>query len=324
MICFHLCFILREKYKSYMMNNINVLLNRIKLLYIFLFGEKKWALRRYKKNTGKNMDLANPKTLNEKIIWLKLNYFEDHFIQACDKYLLHSYLMKIFGKDYAPELLFVTQNLSELQIRNIPEFPCIIKVSNGSGSNLIVRNKDEFSDDFLRNYFRKQIFISNMHAILSSEHQYLKKNPYIVVEKLLEDQNGRIPNDYKFLYINGSLEFIYCSVDRLGKNVRQVYDKNWNRLHFVWLPGANRDIFVKHDSSPNIPKPVMFDEMCSISSRISDDFPLVRVDFYETCNKVYVGEITLHHGSGCDKFYPEEYDKYYGEKLTLPVANRKV
>ena len=93
-------------------------------------------------------------------------------------------------------------------------------------------------------------------------------------------------SDYKFIYLNGKLEFIYCSVDRLGSNVRQIYDKQWNRLHFIWVSGANKELFSKYENSNNISKPVCFEKMCDISSRIAEDFPLVRVDFYESNNEV--------------------------------------
>ena len=295
---------------------------KLKEPYIFLIGEEKWAMRKYKKSIGKIPNLTSPEGLNEKIVWLKLHYNEEFYRKACDKYLLHDYLKEKLGKDYAPELLFVTQNPNELTVDNIKKFPCIIKVSNGSGANLIVKNKNQYSNDYLQGFFKEQIIVSNAHAVSSLEHQYLTKNPYIVVEKLLSDGKGGIPNDYKFLFINGKLQFIYCSVDRLGDNVRQIYNEHWERQHFIWVAGANREMFDKYDSSPSIDKPVTFDKMIELANIIAKDFPLVRVDFYEENGIPYIGEITLHHGSGGDAFYPEKYDLFYGEKLKLPKANR--
>lgn len=293
-------------------------------VYISIFGEKRWAVRRFRITQGKTPDLKTPKTMNEKMAWLKLNYSEAFHVKACDKYLVHEYLMDKLGKDYAPELVFVTQNPNELKIENIKKFPCIIKVSNGSGSNLIVNSPAQYTDEYLQAFFKDQIIISNAHAVSSLEHQYLTKDPYIVVERLLSDGKGGIPNDYKFMYINGQLEFIYCSVDRLGANVRQVYDKNWERLHFIWVAGADEKMFKHYEASESITRPNCFDEMVRLSEKIAKDFPMVRVDFYEEGEKVYIGEITLHHGSAGDKFYPESYDEYYGNKLKLPNANRKV
>lgn len=295
----------------------------VKKIQIGLMGEKKWVSKNYESIIGKSINIDDPKTLNEKIVWLKVNYIQNNYRQCCDKYLLHRYLKERLGTDYAPKLLFVTKDPEQLTLDKINEFPCIIKVSNGSGSNLIVHNKSEFTDDYIRKFFKKEVFSACYHTIVSREHQYVDKKPYIVVEQLLQDSEGNIPNDYKFLYINGKLQFIYCSVDRLGANVRQVYDKDWNRLHFIWVKNANETLFKKYDESESIERPRFYEEMVKVSYELAKDFPLVRIDFYETEQRIYIGEITLHHGSGTDKFYPDKYDAFYGEKFVLPKANRK-
>ena len=179
-----------------------------------------------------------------------------------------------------------------------------------------------YKKQILQTFFKKGIFDSKLHAYNSLEHQYSPTDAYIVVEKLLSDENGGIPNDYKFLCINGKIEFIYCSVDRLGENVRQVYDINWNRLHFIWVENANEMMFEKYEQSASIPMPKNYEEMKRLASLIAKDFPLVRVDFYDAKEGLFIGEITLHHGSAHDRFYPESYDLFYGEKLLLPSKNR--
>jgi len=301
------------------LRKIQILLNK---LMVKIYGEEKWESRRFLKRIGKYPNLKSPKSLNEKIAWLKINYLESFFLKCCDKYLIREYLKEKLGKDYAPPLIYVTENPKNLTFKNINKFPCIIKVSNGSGANLIIKNKNEYSEKYLQFFFKKQILLSKLHTVVSLEHQYEVEKPYIVVEELLMDDNGGIPNDYKFLYINGELEFIYCSVDRLGDNVRHVYDKDWNRLHFAWVAGANEKVFKRYDKSKSIPQPRFFPKMKDISKKLAKDFPLVRIDFYETSDRIYVGEITLHHGSGHDRFYPESFDELYGEKLVLPSANR--
>ena len=289
---------------------------------IAIMGEEWFERKSFCRWQGYELNLDNPKSLNEKMAWLKLNYFRLDYIDCCDKYLVHDYLKNKLGKDFAPELIFVTQNPKDLTFANIKTFPCIIKTSNGSGTNLIVRNKDQYSEEFIQELFSLYVVQSSFHTTITREHQYDIKKPYIVVEKLLSDEAGDIPNDYKFLYINGELEFIYCSVDRMGANVRQVYDKNWNRLHFIWVEEANRALFDKYDASKSIDQPKSFEEMKRISSILAKDFPMVRIDFYDANEGLFVGEITLHHGSAHDKFYPIEYDYVFGNKLVLPGKNR--
>lgn len=313
-----------SKIKKFLLDSVPFLkaYNRFLKLLISIEGEERWETRRFFRFHSYKPNFKEPKTLNEKIAWLKLNYLQPFYINCCDKYLVHQYLIDNLGKDYAPPLVFVTQNPKDLTFENIKEFPCIIKTSNGSGTNLIVQNKEQYSERYLQKLFSKYLVNSDIHTTISREHQYDIEKGYIVVESLLKDENGGIPNDYKFQYINGELEFIYCSVDRLGSNVRHVYDKDWNRLHFIWVAGADENLFKKYDNSPSIPIPDHFNEMKMLAEKLAKDFPLVRIDFYETPETIYIGEITLHHGSAHDSFYPPNYDIWYGNKLKLPQKNR--
>ena len=290
-------------------------------IQIAILGEKKWIEKNYKHTHGKKIDLKEPICLNEKINWLKLYYYKDFYRKCCDKFYVHEYLRDKLGHDLAPRMIFFTKNIKELSNENIPEYPCIIKVSNGTGTNLVVHNKNQYSNKFLQHYFKTQMVVARINA--TREHQYYDKTPYIIVEELLKDDKGSIPNDIKVFCFNGRIEFIYCSVDRAGENVRQVYDIDWNRLHFIWVPNADEKLFKKYDKSKSISCPRNFEKMKEIALKISEDFPFVRVDFYEANNRIYIGEITLHHGSGYDRFYPGKYDQYYGEKLKLPKANRR-
>lgn len=64
--------------------------------------------------------------------------------------------------------------------------------------------------------------------------QYKNTEPRIFIEKPLLTKEGKVPNDFKLYVINDKVEFIYVSIDREGKNKRNIYSKNWNPLHFIW------------------------------------------------------------------------------------------
>jgi hypothetical protein len=292
-------------------------------LKIFLFGEKRLCSKEYSTFHEVSPNLKDPKGLNEKIVWLKLNYYKKYFQTCSDKFLVRQFIKKRHPEyaDKLVPLIKVYKRTKDFRWDDLT-YPCIIKASNGSGQNLIINNKNEYSDSEIRYELKRMKILANNLAVSSCEHQYLTRNAFLVVEKLLEDANGNIPNDYKFFYFNGSLEFIYCSVDRRGINVRQIYDKDWNRLEFMWVQHAE-EFYDEYSKSDNIPVPKHYSEMLKVSNEIAKDFPFVRVDFYDTEESYYIGEITLHHGGGNDSFYPEKYDLYYGDKLRLPDQNRK-
>ena len=84
---------------------------------------------------------------------------------------------------------------------------------------------------------------------------------------------------------------------------------NWNRIeaHIGGKPNAD------------VPKPKHFDEMVDVARKLSDGFPFVRVDFYETSKQIYVGEMTLYPSGGLLKYEPREFNKKLGDLFELPI-----
>ena len=64
-------------------------------------------------------------------------------------------------------------------------------------------------------------------------------------------------------------------------------------------------------------KPIQFDEMINLAAKLSQNIPLLRVDFYEISGKVYFGELTFSHWSGFVPFNPETWDKNLGDWINL-------
>lgn len=277
-----------------------------------LYSDKAAVAKQFQKVFGRPIDWNNPKTLNEKIQWLKVNEHDDFHTVCADKYAVRDYLAKEFGEEYLIPLVFHTDKASEVTPENITEFPCIIKANHTSGNYKILRSVDEVDWPWLRRYCK--YWLGRNYYWGSREWQYKNIKRQIVVEQLLQTKSGKIPNDYKLHYINGKLAFVYCSVDREGGNKRNIYDANWQPLYFSWVAKKNTRDDLRGEE---IPAPKSFDKMKEIGSKIAERFKYVRVDFYDVDGKLYFGEITLHHGGGFDVFTPEKYDTIYGEMLQL-------
>ena len=58
--------------------------------------------------------------------------------------------------------------------------------------------------------------------------------------------------------------------------------------------------------------------MISISRKLSEGIPHVRVDLYSCNNKVYFGELTFFDGSGFDDMSSKEWDLKFGSWIHLP------
>lgn len=286
----------------------------VELLYSKLVSDKVFLNRLFKRHFQREVDFSHPRTLNEKIQWLKINDRKDFHTVCADKYAVRKYIGDTFGQEYLVPLLFSTSDHRDLTPGNLPDCDCIIKANNGCGGHTIVRDNNRDSLDFprLREEFRHALKTNYYYR--TREWQYKNIPPRIIIEKLLETRDGKIPNDYKFHYINGELQFIYVSYDREGVNDRCIYDGDWNRLPFIWI---GRESYRDSINRTDVPRPATLEKMKEFGAIVARNFKLVRVDFYDVDGVLYFGEITLHHGSGRDHFFPEEYDVIFGDKLKL-------
>lgn len=278
-----------------------------------IMGDRWLIKRQFKKSMGYTPDLVHPKSLNEKLQWLKL-YDRDAFhTLAADKLRVREYYKETFGEEHIVPLIKVFDSWKDITFESLPNEPFVIKANTGTSTYKIVRDKSELDMKKLISSCRKWMFCN--HYYPSREWQYKNIKPCIIVEKLLTDKKGKLPVDYKLHYINGELQFIYCVVDREGDSYRAMFSPKWELLNFQWVSIRNhKPLRTKVDE----PRPKNLDKMIEYGNVIAKRFKYyVRVDYYEVEGKMYFGEITMHHGSGHNKFFPAEAEKKYAEKLVV-------
>lgn len=276
------------------------------------FTPEQVTRRKYKRTYGCELHLEHPRKLSEKIQWLKMYEHKDYFKVCADKHAMKGWIREHFGDEYNVPEYFHTTNWRDINEKNITTFPCIVKASHTSHDYLIFRSKEDVNWRALRRICR--FWLHRDYKMESQEWQYGVKEPCILVEKLLETSNGKIPNDYKLNFFNGNLEFVYVSVDREGENLRAVYDKDWKPLYFDWDSSNAQELKAR---PYEVEAPASFEKMKQLGAEVAKYFKYVRVDFYDVDGKLYFGEITLHHGSGFDKMRPAKFDEIYGDKLSL-------
>ncbi|MFK7833402.1 MAG: ATP-grasp fold amidoligase family protein [Winogradskyella sp.] len=262
----------------------------------------KWYFKRY---MGYSIDLDNPKTLNEKITWLKLYDRNDLHTLVADKYTVRSYVEEKIGKEYLIPLIYQTKNPSDLIPENFPDCSFIIKNNHDSGGYEIVKDKSLVDWPEVQKRFKRSLKDNFYYS--TREWQYKNIEPRVIVEELLTTEDGEIPNDYKFHCFNGKLAFVHVDIARFGDRRRNLYDANWNFIPCVW----------QYENGEMEEKPELFEKMKSLAETIAKDFIYSRVDFYAVKGKIYFGEITFHHHSGTQKFKTEGCDLKFGQLLNL-------
>lgn len=262
----------------------------------------------YQIKFGRRLNLKNPERFTEKIQWYKLNYKNDIMPTCSDKFAVRQYIKDKGLEDILVNLYKVYTSPDQINLAELPD-KFVMKVSNGSGTNFICRDKSKANQQEIINDFKW--FCRKVKANSGREWPYMKTKSVIVVEELLEDPShlNNAVNDYKIFCYNGKPEYVICISDRYSDQCNHlVYTTDWKKV-YVASEGARID--------ENAEKPENLDEMLSIASKLSEDFPFARIDLYSVLGKIYFGEITFYPWSGYMEFEPDEFDFELGEKFEL-------
>lgn len=275
-----------------------------------------YAASQFYEENGYYPNLKVPKTLSEKVVWLKLHYRHPDYIRICDKLEFKKYIVEKLGEGYTIPLLGVYEHCNDIDFDKLPQ-QFVLKITTGiSGKygNAIVKNKADIDKDYLR-----YIFHEWARRWLKA-HYWVLEEPWdtpsrIIAEEYKEDEPGcGFLTDYKFLCFHGEPKLFWVDSGRYGEGHRRnVYDCEGNLQSY-------RIVY------PNfIPerKPRNLNIMLEIARKLSAPFPTVRVDFYEVDGKVYVGEMTFHSHAGHFRFDPLFWDSKFGELLCINDIERQ-
>ena len=262
----------------------------------------------YFRHFKKFIDFDNPKTFNEKIQWLKLNYRKEEYTNLVDKYRVKQYITKLIGEEYVIPTLGVWKNVDDIDFKSLPE-KFVLKCNNDSGGIVICKNKKDFDEVKAKSFLKERL--KNNGYWYGREWPYKNVKPCIIAEKYMEDSISKDLKDYKFFCFNGSMEFFDIDIDRFIEHRSNYYDRNGNFLPFG-------KTYCPPDYTKKIEMPKNLDKMIELAETISHNTVLSRIDFYEIDGQVYFGDITFYPGSGFSPFTDEKWDYKLGDMIDLP------
>lgn len=261
----------------------------------------------YRLRMGRRLNLSNPRTYNEKLQWLKLNYRRPEMVQVVDKFAVREYVASTVGPEILIPVHGVYDSPDEIEPDSLPD-AFVLKPTHGSGWVMICRDKSQFDWDHAK--ARLKSWQKRNYYYHAREWAYKHVPPRIVCEELLQDQDGNVPPDYKVFCFGGTPRFIHVDNDRFGDHRRDFFDIDWNRL----------DVEMRYPVSDGaIERPRRLPEMLRYAAALSKPFPFCRVDFYSVGDRIYFGEITFFPGNGIQIIRPSEFDIAWGEMLELPT-----
>ena len=123
-----------------------------------LTDERKEALlaKVFEKQHGYKINFRNPKTFNEKLMWMKLYYQEPLITKCCDKFAVKDYVSRTVGPEYVVPTIKSWTNPGQIDFDALPE-RYVLKVNWSSGYLKIVKNKEELDAAATRRQLAKWI-----------------------------------------------------------------------------------------------------------------------------------------------------------------------
>ena len=283
-----------------------------------LVPDKVLLENRFKRNHGHKPNLKDPKTLNEKIVWLKLYDRTPLHTQCADKFAVREYVSNKIGEHYLVPLYYHTLDPKDIGPEKLPDTPCIIKANHDSSGGVFVYDKAAINWGEVQKGFEKRL--KNNYYWNSQEWQYKNIKPRIIVEKLLQDKNGNIPFDYKLHCFNGKVRMIQVDMGRgTNHHHRNWLNPNWEREPYKWSSPKGNGIYTDpSDEDPEKPKSLA--QMIRLAEILAAPFCYVRVDWYDVDGKLFFGELTFHHDGGMQAILPKIWDERLGSELKLETT----
>jgi len=265
---------------------------------------------RCKKTLGYVPDLKNPKTLNEKLQYLKLNdYWKNPVVRQCaDKYAVREYVTKKGCPEILNELYAVYDSVDEIDFESLPR-KFVLKCNHGCGENIICPDKSKLDIEDAKRKLRK--WMKKDFGLEKVEYSYEGIERKIICEKLIETEDGKPPRDYKIFCSYGEPKLLYVVTGRENGHTKSDYfTPDWE-----WI-----DVRIGYPNvGPELKKPRRFDDIMNYARILSKGFPLVRVDLYCEFDQIIFGELTFLHAGGAYPLDPPELDRTFGDLFPLKI-----
>ena len=259
---------------------------------------------KYKRITGKYLHLRHPVLFCEKLNWLKLYNTNPLYTNLVDKYLVKQYVADKIGVQYVVPNIGVFDSFDEINFDALPN-QFVVKTTHDSSGTIICRGKSVF--DFNSAKANIGASLSCNYAKITGEWPYYNVKPRIIVDEFLDDHRGKELIDYKFMCFNGEPKLMYVT-NKASKIYENFYDMDFHPVDASH--GFERLV-------PEFEKPEQFELMKELASKLSENIPFVRIDFFLVDEHVYFGEYTFFDWAGFKLFTDINWERKLGSWIKI-------
>ena len=270
--------------------------------------DEEYLKKKFKLVMGKDLDLENPQTFNEKLQWLKLHDRKPEYTMMVDKYKVREYIKEKLGEEYLIPLLGVWDDPDEIDFDALPN-QFVLKCNHNSGTGMcICKDKSKLDIKKVKAELRKGL--KEDYFYNCREWPYKNVDKKIICEQFMKDREYEVLPVFKIFCFNGKAKLIQnIQNDTKSYETVDYFDEDWNLLIL-------KQAFP--NSKNKMDKPSQLEKMLGLAEIITFGVPFLRADFYEINGKLYFSELTFYSDAGFGKFEPEEWDYKLGSYINLP------
>ena len=257
----------------------------------------------FRRRNGYFPNLLRPRSMNEKTLYRMLFDRRRHLPKMSGKLESRSFVRQRTGTDaHLIPLVAVMDRPEQLRDVTLPQ-RFILKANRGSHMTYIHRGDTPPDLDQLVQLCHT--WLACDYAKYEREWVYKDVKPLLLIEELLLDEAGDIPNDYKFFCFDGEPRWIRTCEDRHGIEATfTLFEPDWTLIHEE----------IQHGTGllPPPERPPHLDEMLQLARTLSRGTDMVRVDLYDVDGQAWFGELTNTPDAAVLRYTPRDLDFYLG------------
>lgn len=279
-------------------------------LNLWLLPDQVVLKQQYRERLGRELDLANPQGLHEKLCWLRLNRLTPLHSYCADKITVAAYVASRVGLGYTARRYFTTRDPQVLGPEAIPAKSCVIKANHESQHVMLVPDTATADWPHIRAEMARSLGRNFYHMM--RERQYARLRPVIIVEEMFGSGQGA--GDLNIYCVAGKPRFYLQFAEGAIANSQPAAARSVDGTPLA----ISRQLrpFVEN----GLPRPAALSQMMEIAEKLAEPFPFVRVDFLMAGERFWVNELTYTPFAGYNRFQPESFEMEMGALIDLKAS----
>jgi hypothetical protein len=264
--------------------------------------------KKFKRITGHELNLNNPLSYAEKLVWKKIYDRNPLLPIIADKFLVRGYLKDFLGEKEAESvlvpLLYVTDEPDTIPFDRLPK-GYVIKPNHASGRYFIIEKSTVIDRGLIIRKCKE--WLRRAYGLRSHQWAYQSIKRKILIEELLCEEDGGLPTEYKFFIFHGKCHLILVVYDRFVGTNYAYYTPEWERVN---IQGPFKQADQKQ-------RPGSLDVMIHLAETLGAHLDAIRVDLYLAKNRIYFGEMTNYNEGGYVNWTSISHHFEFGSKWKI-------